>query len=110
MCTQILREYVAAKTNIVRWQTMEDVVVFNKNNPISHSIAERSAAQKNSYPFESTLLDALVISGAHNRDNACAAIAAVRPGMHKDEATIRAGLANFTVCRIALSLFAKLMA
>jgi UDP-N-acetylmuramoylalanine--D-glutamate ligase len=88
-------EYVAAKTNIVRWQTMEDIVVFNKNNPISHSIAERSAAQKISYPFESTLLDALVIPGAHNRDNACAAIAAVRPWT-EDEAIIRKGLANFT--------------
>ena len=88
-------EYVAAKANIVRWQTPEDIVVFNKNNEISQRISELSAAQKISYPFESTLLDALVIPGAHNRDNACAAIAAIRPWT-EDETAIRDGLANFT--------------
>ncbi len=87
-------EYVAAKSNIVRYQTSHDIVVFNKNNAVSQRISEQSVAQKISYPFESTLLDALVIPGAHNHDNACAAIAAVRPWT-EDEAVIREGLASF---------------
>lgn len=88
-------EYVNAKANIVRYQTPADITVFNKNNLVSQDVAEQSIAQKVSYPFESELLDVLVIPGAHNRDNACAAIAAVRPWTENPE-TIREGLANFT--------------
>lgn len=88
-------EYVAAKSNIIQYQSATDIVVYNKDNAIARSIADESVARRVAYPFTTPLPDALVIPGVHNRDNACAAIAAVR-SWTEDEATIRSGLANFT--------------
>lgn len=90
-------EYVSAKENIVRYQKPGDVLVFNKNNALSRTIAEKVApgVVPIEYPYETQVLDALVIPGAHNRDNACAAMAAVSPWI-SDPEIIRQGFRNFT--------------
>lgn len=85
-------EYVAAKGNIARFQTSDDIVVFYAHNPHSTTIAENSNAIKRPYPYETTAhvvgdefwyddqklcsTDALNLPGDHNLDNACAAITA----------------------------------
>ncbi len=76
-------EYVAAKANIVRHQKPEDICIYYQANPESAKIAEQSAGQKIAYPTADgrveldEVLDFLAIPGAHNRENAEAAIIAV---------------------------------
>lgn len=104
-------EYVFAKTNIVRYQTADDVTVFNEANPYSWAAAEASPARK--FPYQSEQFahvkngafwygeqkicptDALKLPGAHNFDNACAAINAVWQFTQNTE-VIERGLAAFT--------------
>jgi len=89
-------DYVAAKTNIVRHQTDQDVVVFNAQNEISTKIAQGSAARKIDYPFAiDEFVPSLKIPGKHNQENAAAAIAVVRE-LGVDDDAIKRGLAVFT--------------
>lgn len=89
-------EYVAAKANIGRYQTAQDVLVYNANNEFSARIAAQSGAQKVTYPFAiDELAKSLQIPGAHNVENASAAIAAVREYVDDDD-TLRRGLESFT--------------
>jgi len=103
-------EYVAAKRNIVKWQSSADVVVYNQENSHSVAIAMSSAAERIAVPsdeFVSVAWDSfwygdqeicptstLKLAGAHNLDNACAAIAAVWNYTQNTKA-IAAGLAAF---------------
>ena len=98
-------DYVGAKTNICRYQSERDYLIYYRNNPESVKIAENSIAPKIAYPFElpKDIIDAINIPGAHNLENAMAAIAAVAcyknmsPNeylkIYSDE--IKLGLANF---------------
>lgn len=86
-------EYVEAKKNIVRYQTSNDSVVYYPANDYSRLIGESSLADKRPYPSElfTSVRDGvfwygetelfsteqLRLPGAHNMDNACAAINAV---------------------------------
>ncbi len=76
-------EYVAAKANIARFQKKGDSVVYFRDNAAARAIAEESAGTKIPYPAakpsqkRSGLLDALTVPGAHNREDAEAALAAV---------------------------------
>lgn len=90
-------EYVQAKMNIARYQLPEDEIVYCATNETSRTIADASPAQtRTTYPYDAgDVLDALVLPGAHNRDNACAAIAAVRSYV-TDSENIKKGLASFT--------------
>lgn len=107
-------EYIAAKANITAHQTDGDVIVYNKNNDIATAIAmggippdrhpgldpessgHAAAVKKIAYPFDiSDVADSLQLLGAHNIENAAAAIAAVREYV-TDADTIRRGLASFT--------------
>ncbi|MGB4762696.1 MAG: UDP-N-acetylmuramoyl-L-alanine--D-glutamate ligase [Candidatus Saccharimonas sp.] len=91
-----LDEYVAAKANIARYQSTDDIIVFNQQNEFSQQIADLSPAQHIPYPYDiSDVASSLRIPGAHNVENASAAIAAVR-GYVTDLAVIRQGLQNFT--------------
>lgn len=92
-----MEDYVNAKANIVRFQTGDDLVVFNKNNDIAVSIAEQSTAQRVEYPFELSreVVASIQLPGPHNVENASAAIAAVKEFVD-DEVIIRRGLASFT--------------
>lgn len=103
-------EYLSAKGNIVRFQTENDTVVFAKNNLYAGITAANSRAQKVAVQSEFTFhvkdgffwheddkicpTDALKIPGAHNLDNACAAIAAVW-NYTQDSEAIEEGLSAF---------------
>jgi UDP-N-acetylmuramoylalanine--D-glutamate ligase len=88
-------DYVNAKARIVSYQTSNDVVIYNQNNPYARDIAEKSVARKIVYPFAITeFADSLKLPGKHNQENASAAIAAAREfGVSDDE--IRQGLVTF---------------
>lgn len=89
-------EYVEAKANITKYQTAEDILVFNQNNQLSSEIASRSQAQKIAYPFDiSEYVSSLKLPGKHNEHNASAAIAATRSFAPTDD-EIRKGLSDFT--------------
>lgn len=92
-----MNDYLQAKTNICRFQTENDTVVFNYENQLSCKIAEHSlAANKQEYPFElGSLASAVVLPGVHNQENASAAIAAVRQYV-SDDTLIAKGLSGFT--------------
>lgn len=72
-------DYLNAKANIGRYQTTNDFMIYNQNNPDSVKIASISKAQKIPYPFSipDDLLSSIKLPGKHNQDNAIAAIAAV---------------------------------
>lgn len=98
-CRADFNDYLAAKTNIAKFQTADDYVVYNSQNEFSSSIADASLAQKKEYPFvlSDDITSAICLPGKHNIDNACAAIAAVKsilPNVSDDE--IRKGLGEFT--------------
>lgn len=105
-----MNDYVAAKGNITKYQTAEDLLVFNKENQYSRSISEGSKARKIGYPDDRSAhvkegwfyyneqkmysVDSLQIRGEHNQGNAVAAIDAVWEYV-QDPAVIEAGLRNF---------------
>lgn len=72
-------DYISAKTNICRYQTPDDYLIYYSKNPESVKIADKSPAQKIPYPFDlpEDIKSAVKIPGEHNLNNAMAAIAAV---------------------------------
>ena len=105
-----MEEYVQAKANITRFQSAEDILIYNAANHYASQIAEASVAQKIAYPSETNayildgwfwygeqqlcLVESLSILGTHNSDNALAAIDAVWPFV-QDAASIKTGLEAF---------------
>lgn len=106
-----MNEYVDAKTNITRYQTAGDLLVYNQSNQYAKSIASGSKAQLIGYTNDQTAhvkenwfyyneqiicsVNALSIIGGHNQDNACAAIDAIW-GITQDVNVIKRGLGAFT--------------
>ena len=91
-------DYVSAKTNIIRFQSRSDRVVFHANNERSREIATQSnAGIRTQYPFELSddVRACINLPGEHNVDNACAAIAAVETYVDNMEA-IKTGLNSFS--------------
>lgn len=90
-------DYVRAKMHITLEQNDGDVVIFNSNSEVAQKIAEASPADiVIRYPFPiDDFKDSLKIPGAHNQENASAAIAATRQFGVSDE-VIHEGLASFT--------------
>ena len=105
------KEYIEAKGNIARHQTSDDTVVYNGANEhataISHvskgarvafQASEAAHVAKGYFWYGAQKLcsvDALRIAGAHNEDNACAAINAIWNYVQNPE-VIAAGLESFT--------------
>ena len=112
-------EYIAAKSNIVRWQTQSDICVYHPTNEYSHTIAKQQpqfathAAPFNADPTNDMIVakidedqfvlsdgrvvcetNAVKLPGAHNLENACAAISACLPYLD-DLSMVEQGLANF---------------
>jgi UDP-N-acetylmuramoylalanine--D-glutamate ligase len=108
-------EYIAAKANIRKFQTAGDVCFYHPTNEFSHQIATT-----NDYPnahryndptdkesvYVSGLdfvqddcvicpVDALQLPGAHNLDNACAAISAAMSGFGVYQGEVERGLRAF---------------
>ena len=77
-----LEDYVAAKANITKHQTPNDYCIYYRNNSESNKIANLSLGTILAYPSNShrpqleKILDHLKLMGAHNRENAEAAILA----------------------------------
>ena len=91
-----MEDYVAAKANIVRYQSDSDVLIFNKNNDIAKGIAQQSAGAKIEYPFPIEEFESAIrLPGKHNIENASAAISACRV-FDLDNVAIYQGLAAFT--------------
>lgn len=107
-------EYVQAKSNIARLQTADDMVIYHPTNEFSHAIAQVGQGAKQRYGVsddggvyvksntffvqENAIcgVDTLHIAGVHNRENACAALSAVKaiaPGVTNEQ--IADGLAAF---------------
>ncbi len=105
-----MAEYVAAKAQIAAHQTANDLLIYNQNNTYARQIAASSQAKKIGYQSDESAhikdgsfyygeqkicsADALRLRGAHNLDNACAAIDAVWQCV-KEPAVIEAGLHSF---------------
>jgi UDP-N-acetylmuramoylalanine--D-glutamate ligase len=105
-----MEDYVHAKMQITLHQTPEDILIYNGANQYASKIAEASSAQKIAYPSEENayvadgwfyygeqqlcLVETLHILGAHNIDNALAAIDAVWP-FTQEIGAIKTGLWNF---------------
>ena len=103
-------DYIDAKSQIASNQLTTDRVVYNVNNQWAGQIAKSSVGQLLPYPSERTAhvrgqsffygeaeicaTDNLLLPGAHNQDNACAAITAVWSWV-QDGATIAEGLRGF---------------
>ena len=99
-----MAEYIAAKSNIVAHQQPGDVVVYNRYSEYSEysdvilNLIQNPVGNisKIPYPYDiSEFASSLRIPGAHNVENASAAIAAVREYV-TDPEIIRQGLASFT--------------
>jgi UDP-N-acetylmuramoylalanine--D-glutamate ligase len=105
-----MNEYTAAKANVTRYQTVNDVLVYNQSNQYATDIAKRSKTQIIGYPDSITAhvskeyfyyneqkicsVDALQVVGVHNQDNACAAIDAIW-GFTQDVEVIERGIRAF---------------
>lgn len=87
-----LEEYVNAKSNIAKFQTEDDLIIYHPNNPFSAKVAENSKARKMQYMKPSgayviggqivigdiavALSQEVGLIGEHNLENICAAITA----------------------------------
>ena len=70
-------EYLLAKQNIVNFQKPDDFCIYFKDNKDTVSLANHSSAQELTYPYpEPKILDFLQVPGAHNREDAEAALLA----------------------------------
>lgn len=103
-------DYIAAKSHIAEYQDKSDILIYTSSNEVSTSIANKSAGTHVSYGKEgyATIRDGffwygdiqvcptsvMQVPGEHNKENACAAIAAVWPYVH-DSNTIAQGLSTF---------------
>jgi UDP-N-acetylmuramoylalanine--D-glutamate ligase len=104
-------EYVTAKGNIARYQAMDDLIVYNTLNTHAKTIGQSSLGQKVPYQSDETAhvksgsfwygqkeicsVEGFRLPGAHNLDNACAAISAVWP-LTQDVDAIERGLNAFS--------------
>ena len=70
-------EYVSAKQNIISHQTAHDSCVYFKDNEDTLKLITPTKATKLEYPYEEpAMLDELQVPGAHNREDAEAALLA----------------------------------
>jgi UDP-N-acetylmuramoylalanine--D-glutamate ligase len=109
-------EYIEAKSNIRKFQTEDDICFFHPTNEFSRQIAQ-SNSYANAHPYNDSsdhisvyeengnfmqddcvvcTIDALQLPGAHNIENACAAISAVLGGFGIGGDAVEKGLRAFT--------------
>lgn len=106
-------DYVAAKSNISRHQTTDDICIYHPTNQLSHQVATAGQGKTVRYgiPDDGQVyamagtffvqqdaigsVDTLQVVGEHNVENACAAISAARVYTTNENA-ILTGLSAFT--------------
>lgn len=108
-------DYVAAKTNIARFQYQPDETIYHSGNDVSKQIGKHSSAVQVSYCSKAgayvkdgwfwlretrlCTTDSLRLPGQHNIENACAAITAVAAFMKDEEVgfaeAVKQGLSQF---------------
>ncbi len=106
-------DYLNAKSNIVKHQGEEDTAIYYLDNSCSVNIGKSGKGKSLSYPLDISkelleILDSLNVPGAHNRENAEAALLAVYTYENPDsnlEEFLRANLSNF---KTALSNYVSL--
>ncbi len=103
-------DYVTAKSNIASHQTVDDYCIYYCENPDSVRIAKQSLGTKLPYPSTDTKLLNLIknnlhLPGAHNVENATAAIEAVAAYFHQDSATFLKSRNNYSTIKEALNNF-----
>lgn len=82
-------DYVNAKSHIAEFQLENDSCIFFKENEYSRKIAEKTKGNKIPYPIEKKtnnlikILNSLALPGAHNKENAEAALLAVSAFLNK---------------------------
>jgi UDP-N-acetylmuramoylalanine--D-glutamate ligase len=117
-----MADYVGAKANITKYQTADNLAVYNQENDYSRSIGEQSIGQKVPFPSQMTThitdgafyngehficsVNELMIPGVHNEINAVAAIDAVWK-YTTDPVAIAAGLRDFKGLPHRLSFVAE---
>lgn len=76
---QDYQDYLNAKGNIAKYQSVDDYCIYYDQNPESTKLANNSKAHKIPYPFNipADIKQAISLPGQHNQNNAIAAIAAV---------------------------------
>ncbi len=105
-----LADYVGAKAHITAHQKADDIAIYRAGNQYAEQIGKQTAGSALPYPDTATAhvsegmfcygeqqlcsVGALRLPGQHNRDNACAAIAAAWPWV-KDGNDIERGLLAF---------------
>lgn len=107
-------DYIAAKSHICAYQTAQDVCIYHPSNPLTARVVAITAAQKQRYNAvdgggvyikdqsfwfgdrELCSTRAVRLPGAHNLDNACAAISAVLALQPVQPTVIAQGLMDFT--------------
>jgi UDP-N-acetylmuramoylalanine--D-glutamate ligase len=118
-----MQEYLAAKQQLFRWQTTDDVAVYYPDNANTTAVVDAGEATKIPYMREPGALvrdDIITINdqaicetgelsllGAHNWQNACAAVTAVW-NITQDVDAIRDALTTFTGLEHRLELVREL--
>lgn len=106
-----MQEYVDAKANIARYQSADNLLVYNRFNKYSLEIASKSHAKLVGYTYETTAhvkddwfyygeqkicsTNSINLIGRHNYENACSAIDAVWDYIGGDVDAIAKGLSSF---------------
>jgi len=91
-------DYIRAKSHIVTHQSAADVVVYHDRNEYSRRIGEQSVAERRiTYPRDipDEYKSALRLPGAHNVENATAAVLAVSSVVDVPPESIIQGFASF---------------
>ncbi len=104
-------DYLNAKANITRYQTADDILIYNQSNQFARAIADQSIARKTGYIDSQSAhvkdgsfwygeqkicsINALQLRGSHNVENTCAAIDAVWQ-LTQDAVAIEEGIKSFS--------------
>ncbi len=92
-----LESYAAAKQNILRFQTADDIAILNGDDPVVRQWAALTRGRVRFYSTQNVREIELAVPGRHNQSNARAALAVVAAaGMEAHTAAVLKALAEFS--------------